>query len=166
MTEVALIACNPDGTYASCCPLCGQPLSQPIFATSHFIDDEKHDLWRYSDTAMHWDCYGNWPDQRRFADLLFHTWLRHAASPNTQAYWATLLATDDVLVTYGLVVNEVAVHLRHSGSELRVPRTDWPSFLAGRWSEWCRHGLEFSAIAEILPQLRELQLPERLEGSV
>lgn len=57
MSHMALVAIHPDGTYASKCALCGELLTEPIYATSHFIGDETHDLYRFSDAAMHWNCY-------------------------------------------------------------------------------------------------------------
>lgn len=57
------------------CPLCGVKMSQAdrLFATSHFIADSGHDLWRFSDAAMHWDCYANWRHRRRFGRMYFES---------------------------------------------------------------------------------------------
>ena len=156
---VALICTNPDGTYASCCALCEQPLTVPIFATSHFIGDESHDLWRFSDAAMHWKCYARWPEQRRFAAMYFDSVARYLELEPTRDFWPTLLKTPDVLVRYGVAVNEVSVLLRASGTDLRVLREDWASWLAGRWREWCNHELEVRAVEEVLGELRTVELP-------
>lgn len=158
---MALIFTNPDGSFSTACPLCGQPLSRPIFATSHFIGDERNDLHRFSDAAMHWECYATWPHQRRFAALHFAALVRGSESDSGQEYWPVLLRDDDsVLVKYGIVVNEISITLRTSGTDIRIPRGDWESFLASRWTEWSHHPLEHEALAGVMVQLRQLRLPE------
>lgn len=156
---MALILKNADGSYASRCPLCGEQLVSPIFATSHFIGDTGHDLHRYSDAAMHWDCYAGWEHQARFADLHFQTFAAAAEQEPTRSYWPTIFSTADVRVRYGVAVNEVSVLLRKSGTDLRVRRGDWKSWLSGRWTEWCHHDLETRAVSEIVSELRAVTLP-------
>lgn len=157
---MALIGVNPDGSYSSGCALCGQALTRPIFATSHFIGDERDDLYRYSDAAMHWDCYANWPHQRRFAAMHFNSIVQRSESASSQNYWPVLLRDDDsLLVRYGVVVDEVSITLRTSGTDIRIPREDWESFLVGRWIEWTQHPLEHEALTAVMDRLKELQLP-------
>lgn len=150
-----MIAFNPDGTFAIDCALCGQPLTNPFFATSHFILDSSHELWPFSDAAMHWDCYARWPQQTRFAGLYFESRARWSA----KKYWQTMLHCEDVFVEYGLTVNEVAIVLRRSGSALRVAREKWSAFLAGEWRGYCCHPLETASVEEVLPLLLTLELP-------
>ena len=44
-------------------------LHQPYFATTHFIGDHTHPLWRYSDSVMHLQCFRTWPNRGEFAML-------------------------------------------------------------------------------------------------
>src|SRR5215475_9390427 len=53
------------------CALCDSVLKvdDAIVATSHFIADPQHPLWRFSDAAMHKTCFLNWDQRRAFVDL-------------------------------------------------------------------------------------------------
>jgi hypothetical protein len=157
---MAMIGVNPDGTYASKCALCGSVLADPIFATSHFMADPSHDLYRFSDAAMHWDCYVRWPDQPRFASMYFDVAVNRSATDPWRKNWSVLLKSADVLVRYGFPVNKVSVVLRKSGSDKRVPREMWEHWLSSGWREDCRPGLEYDAVAKLIPQLADLTLPE------
>jgi hypothetical protein len=44
------------------CSLCGQPIKvgDTYVATTHFISDRSDPLWRYSDSAMHKNCFEGW----------------------------------------------------------------------------------------------------------
>jgi hypothetical protein len=158
--NMAVIGKNPDGTYATECALCGETLSEPIFATSHFIGDKSHDLYRFSDAAMHWSCYLQWPDQARFASLYFETCVKVAQIRRWPQYWPILLKSRDVLVLYGVAVDEIAVVLRRSGTEIRIARDEWQPFLDGKWREMCLAGLECEAAAAVLSDLAQLTLPQ------
>lgn len=50
------------------CAICGQPinLAGQIVATTHFISDSHDPLWRFSDAAMHYDCFQHWPHRDEF----------------------------------------------------------------------------------------------------
>jgi hypothetical protein len=157
---MAIIATNPDGTYASKCALCGETLAEPIFATSHFIGDQSHDLYRFSDAAMHWSCYVRWPDQARFASMFFEAAVRRSETKPWPQYWNVLLRSTSALVLYGLAVSEVAIVLRKSGTDIRVARDKWQGFLNAEWREKCRPGLECDAVAELIPELGLLSLPQ------
>ena len=157
---MALIALNPDGTYASTCALCGAPLTDPIFATSHFLGDPSHDLYRFSDAAMHWNCYIQWPDQARFASLYFEAQVRRSETNPWPQYWTVLLRSADVLVLYGLAASEVSIVLRKSGTEIRIARDRWQHWLGGGWRQACRLELECEAIAPLLSELARLTLPQ------
>ena len=91
--------------------------------------------------------------------MYFESVVRHSELEATRDYWPILLKSPDVLVRYGVAVNEVSVLLRASGTDLRVPREDWLSWLAGRWREWCHHDLEVNAVEEVLGELRAVLLP-------
>lgn len=44
------------------CPICGNVIGKRdrIVATSHFVGDKNSPLWRYSDAAMHSECFQRW----------------------------------------------------------------------------------------------------------
>lgn len=50
------------------CAICDQPLGtdQPKIATSHFIADQTDPLWRFSDAAMHYECFQAWKHRQEF----------------------------------------------------------------------------------------------------
>ena len=52
------------------CPICDQPLDidGPLVATSHFIADPSDPLWRFSDAAMHYDCFQRREHRQEFVD--------------------------------------------------------------------------------------------------
>jgi hypothetical protein len=53
------------------CPLCGSVLGDgaELAATTHFIGDPNHHLWRFSDAAMHRKCFASWEHRTEFIDL-------------------------------------------------------------------------------------------------
>ncbi|MGE0132364.1 MAG: hypothetical protein AB7U82_30140 [Blastocatellales bacterium] len=57
------------------CALCDTVLKSDdrIVATSHFIADRKHPLWRFSDAAMHKTCFLDWEQRQAFIDLFNKT---------------------------------------------------------------------------------------------
>jgi hypothetical protein len=137
---MAMIARNKDGTFGSDCAICGRRLTEPIFATSHFIGDRTHDLYRFSDAAMHWDCYVKWPHQARFASMYFEALVKNSESASRAQYWTILSGSSDLLVQYGHVPNEISIALRKSGTDIRVARADWLDWLNSEWRQRCRPG--------------------------
>jgi hypothetical protein len=131
-------------------------LTKPIFATSHFIREESHDLWRFSDAAMHWECYANWEHQKRFADLWFEATSGYAVNK----YWCLVWKSDDVLVTYGIVVDEISIRLKESGSDLRIMREEWSDWVRWKWLQDCHHPIEAAAVEKAMPQLKDLMIPQ------
>ena len=61
------------------CALCDQVLEQgqALIATSHFVEDQDHDLWRFSDAGMHRACFLAWPLREEFVELFNQVHLRH-----------------------------------------------------------------------------------------
>lgn len=57
------------------CSICNQVISDELLgkgefaATSHFIGDAPHHLWRFSDSAMHKPCFMNWEHRKEFVQL-------------------------------------------------------------------------------------------------
>lgn len=67
------------------CALCGQVIADDLLksnafvATSHFIGEPSHPLWRFSDAAMHCECFMAWDKRSEFVRLFnetveHHTW--------------------------------------------------------------------------------------------
>jgi hypothetical protein len=52
------------------CALCKVVLNvnDKIMATSHFIADTEDPLWRFSDAAMHQNCFLKWDQKQTFVD--------------------------------------------------------------------------------------------------
>jgi hypothetical protein len=51
------------------CSICGEPIGERrLVATTHFIGDQSDPLWRFSDSAMHYDCFQTWPHRAEFAE--------------------------------------------------------------------------------------------------
>ena len=53
---------------ASNCSLCNDLLleDQDIVSFQHFIQDQDHPLWRYSDSGMHRKCFLSWESKKEF----------------------------------------------------------------------------------------------------
>ena len=156
---MALVLKNPDGTFASKCALCGEVLSRPLFATVRFITNKGHEFYPFSDAAMHWSCYVNWPQQSRFASHYFEATLARRELMRNQS-WKTLFKSPDALVGYVFAENEVSVMLRKSGTDIRLHRSRWQAWLEGGWERECKPELELEAVSAILFRLRELELPK------
>jgi hypothetical protein len=52
----------------TCCAICGNVIreSDHVFGTAHFIGDNNSPLWRYSDAAMHRECFQSWELREKF----------------------------------------------------------------------------------------------------
>jgi len=153
---MAIVMKASDGSYATPCALCGQPLTEPFFATSHFIGDGNHPLFPYSDAAMHWPCYAEWPHQEEFAALYFQN---RTTRPVDAEYWPLLHKSSAVLVYHGTYVGEISIVLRKSGTDLRVPCGKWSQWLEGEWRQSCDHKLEAAAVEAVIPELRQVRTP-------
>jgi len=154
---MAMIAVDGEGNYLSTCPLCEKVLSDPIFATTHFIEDLHHHLYRYSDAGMHWECYARWEFQKEFASLYFEA---VRGFPRDKRYWRVLAESGDVYVDYGTALGEVGVLLRKSGTKERVPQDRWREWLDGGYLKESPHPLHRRAVEEALAFLETVRLPE------
>jgi hypothetical protein len=58
------------------CSICRAVLANDddIVATPHFIHDESHKLWRFSDSAMHRSCFLAWPEAGAFRAAFNQIW--------------------------------------------------------------------------------------------
>jgi hypothetical protein len=52
------------------CAICGREIDIDLkgsyVATTHFIGDSNDPLWRFSDAAMHYECFQAWPHREEF----------------------------------------------------------------------------------------------------
>lgn len=58
------------------CTICNLVLDEvePWVAFPHFIVDETHPLWRFSDSGVHRSCFASWPNASEFRKLFNATW--------------------------------------------------------------------------------------------
>ena len=58
-SQVKMALYNPGFTK---CPICNQIVgeSQKRTGFTHFIEDDKDPLWRFSDAVFHYDCFMKW----------------------------------------------------------------------------------------------------------
>jgi len=58
------------------CTLCDTVLdaNKPYVGFPHFIHDMQHELWRFSDSGMHKECFQNWPHAQEFRVLFDELW--------------------------------------------------------------------------------------------
>jgi hypothetical protein len=55
---------------ASCCPICGGVIGHDdeVVATTHFIAEGGDPMWRFSDAAMHRECFLDWELRKAFVE--------------------------------------------------------------------------------------------------
>ena len=60
----------------SACSICNQILrdGDDIIGTPHFIADTAHQLYRFSDSAMHQLCFEGWEHAQQFRSLYDKVW--------------------------------------------------------------------------------------------
>jgi hypothetical protein len=53
------------------CSICGEVIrdGEDWVGTPHFLHDDKHPLWRFSDSSMHRVCFVTWEHAEEFRDL-------------------------------------------------------------------------------------------------
>ena len=153
LNPVALLIQNDDGTCATTCSLCDEPLSKPIFGTSHFIHDESDRLYAYSGAGMHWDCYAAWKYQKRFANQYFEV-VTNSSYKNP--YWPTVLALPNVNMRANcdLTPPVADIDIRAIGPGPRVELDGWADWLDGGYRDDCSHSLQLSALDGVIDDLR------------
>lgn len=52
-----------------CCAICKKVIDNDYVATMQFVDDPSHELWSFSDAAMHQDCFMAWGKRIEFVQL-------------------------------------------------------------------------------------------------
>lgn len=152
---MAELLINADGSYENECAICNRPLTDPVFATTHFIMDQSDRLYGYSDAGMHWNCYANWKYQRRFAKQYFEAACQWKAR---NPYWAIVAQTDEFLITANPNLAEPAADMDicSIGPGFRVPIREWTQWINGGWDASCVHDLERLAMMEIEGSVRQI----------
>jgi hypothetical protein len=58
------------------CSICGDVITDghDIVSTPHFLWDEAHPLWRFSDSGMHQRCFAGWEHAAEFRDTFNELW--------------------------------------------------------------------------------------------
>ena len=181
---MALLMKNDDGTYASRCPVCNKRLTKPFICIGFlpklftpFSRDIIMDLWKYEDSAMHWDCYARSPIQPWIAAQFFKDKCDSTERDDYLTFklktqpWLVLLKKDNLLVRCltkenmrfrpDLSKGQISVVLGHTGSELIVNRDKWRTWINGAWRESCRHPLEITAMEEAIADLKSIIIPEK-----
>ena len=136
------------------CPICGETLDgPPVFATSGVFLPDGDPLQDCCDAGMHWDCYAAWPHRPRFA----RAWVEACiAAERLNPYWGRAYLDEAAFVTVNPQppVEQAAVRLFATGSDLRVPLGDWERWLAGDWEEDEElHPVERAALEDVVPAL-------------
>jgi len=77
--------------HTKCC-LCGEVVlaEDAIVSSCAFLDSPEHPLWRFSDAAMHYDCFQEWPMRTmfvaeynsRFGCIVWGNGTRHYMQPD------------------------------------------------------------------------------------
>lgn len=151
---MAVLAINSDGTYETECAICSLPLSEPVFATTHFINNPSDRLYSFSDAGMHWDCYASWKYQRRFASQYFDCARQWKAK---NPYWPIVVETYEFLISANpnLPDPQSAIDIRAIGPGFRVPIPAWTSWINGGWNDSCEHDLQRLAMLDIEDRVRQ-----------
>ena len=58
------------------CSICQTVIEdgQAWVGTPHFLTDEKHHLWKFSDSAMHQSCFQAWEHKEEYRRLYNEIW--------------------------------------------------------------------------------------------
>ncbi len=130
------------------CALCRRTLvpGESFFATSGVAFPPSDPLFPACDAPIHWDCYAEWPERRRFARGYFRSF---ASNP----YWVVVLSDDDVEAAIGDEV--IRIHLAEIGGGEHVALGDWDAWIA-RQPEDGPHAIYRAAIERVLERLRAL----------
>jgi hypothetical protein len=141
------------------CALCKRMFAEKenVFVTSKLFVPTSDQLYPYSDTCMHWDCYVKWPFRREFSRIYFAT-----LKELYDVYWETVYSDDQVHVVIGPLDGqeihtpiEVYLILALTGSMLTFPVSLWENVMGGSLTCRFQHELEESAFLRLLPSLQE-----------
>lgn len=90
------------------CPICEKLLKDtPYFATSGCAFGREDPLFRFCDAGIHWDCFHNWPERRRFADRYYQN---RVDGTRSHQPWLLLAERDDWNVVYRPAERQATLH--------------------------------------------------------
>jgi hypothetical protein len=138
------------------CSLCDQPIDPlaPYFRTTGSFLPAEDAASRLCNTPMHWKCYADWPERRRFARAYVRAW---AQANRRNPFWWTVQQDEHVLVCVNPQppVEEASVRLCAVGTDIRVPLGKWAAWLAGpELVTPALQPLELDVLRAVLPLLR------------
>ena len=136
------------------CPICGELINDPIFATSGVFLPPTDPLWTYCDTCIHWVCYATWEHRERFAQAYVQMWIENE---ETNPNWARVFLDEYSFIEINPEPPVVAahVHLFRTGSRIDIPLSEWEYWMRHERTSLFCHPLEATAWSEALPSIRE-----------
>lgn len=142
------------------CALCGRLIDSPdeCFRASGDFLPKGDPLTRFCNAPMHWDCYHDWPERRRFARHHVDAW---AKANRRNPFWWTVHQDDKVYVSVNpsRPIEQASVRLYELGNDIRVPLPKWSAWLANVDAVTPHlHACEREALKKILPKLKS-ELP-------
>lgn len=135
------------------CPICGELINEPIFATSGLFLLPTDPLWTFCDACMHWACYATWEHRERFAKAYVQMWI---ANEKRNPYWARVFLDEYsyIVINPEPIVAAAHVRLFRTGSRIEIPLREWENCMRHDQTPLFRHPLEAIAWNEALPSIR------------
>jgi len=63
-----------------------------------------------------------------------------------------------------VIVNEVSVVVKESGTDIRIDREAWPDWITWKWQSSCQHSIEEKAVEKLLPKLSQLSFENKSDS--
>jgi len=137
------------------CPICNKPIDvgKDFFATTAFLE-ANDPLYRFSDAAMHWECYLTWNQRSNFASCYAEVIEKEETS---NPFWHRLLLSDELFVRYG-EIGEVDILLLKLAAHVRVKAHNVAVWLQNPSSESRYIQAELNRLREQLQKINELDI--------
>jgi len=134
------------------CALCGEPLDpDDCFATTHFLD-RSHPLEPYSDAAMHWACYDEWPSRPEFSRAYFDAWVEQQAESTT---WGLVYRSDRVAVAVSPPPEErFCLSVASAVASVQNDLSAWERLVSERLQISHLRPADRDAVVAVFPELR------------
>jgi hypothetical protein len=135
------------------CPICGELISDPVFATSGLFLSPTDPLWSYCDARIHWACYATWEHRERFAQAYVQMWIENE---KTNPSWARVFLDQYSFIAINPEPPVIAAHvyLFQTGSRIDIPLREWENWMRYDQTPLFHHPLEAAAWSEALPSIR------------
>jgi hypothetical protein len=139
------------------CALCGDPIDPPTecFRASGDFLPAGDPLNDFVNAPMHWPCYAEWPERRRFAKHHVDAWVR---ANQKNPFWWSVLRDEHLYISVNpqRPVEEASIRLYAWGNDVRVPLPFWRQWLTNMNDITPNlHAYEKDALTALLPTLRE-----------